>query len=83
MTKTESQPAAAKPNRRWYQYSLRTLLLLPLILAMALSAAYSWPIVQRRYILWRLQDYAGKDLRMLPDEDKDRICGWVAAFAHC
>ncbi len=80
---TESQPAATKPKRRWYQYSLRTLLLLPLMLALALSVAYSWPIVQRRYILWRLQEYAGKDLRTLPDEDKQRVSGWIAELAHC
>ncbi len=76
MTESESQ-LAAKPKRRWYQYSLRTLLLLPLLLALALSAVCSWPIVQRHYALWRLQGYVDKDLRRLPEEERQQVDYWI------
>ncbi len=78
MNETQSQPAAEKPVRRWYQYSLRTLLLLPLLLALVLSAIYSWPYVHRRYILWRLQDYVDKDLRKVKGEERQRVARWIA-----
>jgi hypothetical protein len=77
MSATESEPAAVPPKRRWYQFSLRTLLLLPVLLALVLSAVYSWPIVHRRYVLWRLQDYADKDLTKLPNEQRERVNGWL------
>ncbi len=37
MNTTESQPAAPKPKRRWYQYSLRTLLLAFVLFALAMG----------------------------------------------
>lgn len=78
MSRTDSPRAAApKPSRRWYQFSLRTLLALPLLLALVLSVVYSWPYVERRYILWRLQDYVDKDLQKLPDEERQQVDGWV------
>jgi hypothetical protein len=70
------QPAAP-PKRRWHQYSLRTLLLLPLVLALVLSVIYSWPYVQRRYIVWQLQEYVDKDLRKLPKEEQSRVKDWL------
>ncbi len=76
MPETESQPAAAPPKRRWYQYSLRTLLMLPLVLALVLSAVYSWPYAHRRYSLWRLQDYVDKDLTTLPRDEQRRLEAW-------
>lgn len=44
MTATEPQAASAKPKRRWYQYSLRTLLLLMLVASIAMS----WLSVRRQ-----------------------------------
>ena len=77
MSETELQPAAEPPKRRWHQYSLRTLLLLPLVLALVFSAVYSWPYVQGRYIVWRLQDYVDRDLRNLPKEEGERVDQWI------
>jgi hypothetical protein len=78
---TEPDPqSAAKPKRRWHQYSLRTLLLLPLLLALVLSAVYTWPYVHRRYIVWRLQDYVDKDLQTLSKAEKERVDGWIEAL---
>ena len=37
MTATEPQPAAPKPKRRWFQYSLRTLLLFMLLVSIGMS----------------------------------------------
>jgi hypothetical protein len=34
MSEAESKPAAPKPKLRWYQYRLRTLLLLPVVIAL-------------------------------------------------
>ena len=48
MATTEPQPATPKRELRWYQYKLRSLLILTLALALVLSAVYSWPHVQRR-----------------------------------
>jgi hypothetical protein len=73
MSEPEPQSFAA-PKRRWHQYSLRTLLLLPLLLALVLSAVDSWPRVQRRYIVWRLQGYVDKDLRKVPGMERIRVC---------
>lgn len=77
MSAASSPQATPKPTRRWYQFSLRTLLLLPTVLALVLSGIYSWPYVQRRYILWRLHDYVDKDLQKLRDEEKQQVDGWV------
>jgi hypothetical protein len=65
------------PKRRRYQFSLRTLLLLPIVLALVLSAVYSWPGVHRRYILWRLEDYVDRDLSRLPNEQKQQVDAWI------
>lgn len=42
MSTTEFQPNSPRRNRRWYQYSLRALLLLFTIVALALAAARTW-----------------------------------------
>ena len=55
MIAASSPQATSKPTRRWYQFSLRTLLLLPTVLALVLSGVYSWPHVHRRYIVWKLE----------------------------
>ena len=78
MSTTDSPPAAPKPSRRRYQYSLRTLLLLPTVLALVLSAIYSWPYAERRDILWRLQDYLDKDLRRCRTRRGNDIDQWIA-----
>ncbi len=75
MSTTDSPPAAPKPSRRRYQYSLRTLLLLPTVLALVLSAIYSWPYAERRYILWRLQDYL--------DMERDSIISRINTSSCC
>ena len=56
--------------------------MLPLVLVLLLSAVYSWPYVQRRYILWRLQDYVDKDLRRLPTAEKERVDRWLAKLLN-
>ncbi len=78
MSVAEPQPAAVPPKRRWHQYSLRTLLLLPVLLALVLSAVYSWPLAKRRYFLWRLSDYLDQDLRKLHVKEMSFIDEWVA-----
>ena len=42
-----------------------------------LSAVYSWPHVQRRDILWRLQAYLDVDLETLPLEEQPRLSQWI------
>jgi hypothetical protein len=69
--------SSPKPKRRWFQFSLRTLLLLPLVLALVLSAVYSWPYVERWYVLWRLQDYVDKDLRKLGLNEQRQVAQWT------
>jgi len=80
MSEAEPASAAVPFKRRWYQYSLRTLMLMPLVLALVLSAIYSWPYVHRRYVLWRLQDYVDRDLRGMPEEEKQRGDKWITTL---
>ncbi len=77
MSAASSPQATPKPTRRWYQYSVRTLLLLPVVLALVLSGVYSWPHVHRRYIVWKLEKYDDDDLTKLPDEEQQRIGRWM------
>ena len=42
-----------------------------------LSGVYSWPHVQRRYIVWKLEKYDDADLTKLPDEEQQRIGRWM------
>jgi Leucine-rich repeat (LRR) protein len=44
MSATQPEPATPKPKRRWYQYSLRTLLLLVLVVSIGMS----WLAVRRQ-----------------------------------
>ena len=76
MSEPEIQPAAPKPKLRWYQYSLRTLLLAPVVLAVV----FGWPHVHRRDIVWRLEKYNNVDLRNLGDEEKQQVNRWVASL---
>jgi hypothetical protein len=76
MSAASSPQATPKPTHRWYQYSVRTLLL-PVVLALVLSSVYSWPYVQRRYVLWRLHDYLDMDLEALPLEEQARVDQWI------
>jgi hypothetical protein len=73
------QPAAP-PKRRWHQYSLRTLLLLPVLFVLVFNVLYGWRIVRARYILWQLQGYVDKDLSKLPHEESQRVDDWVTAL---
>jgi hypothetical protein len=74
------EPSAVPPKRQRYQFSLRTLLLLPLVLALVLSAVYSWPYLHRRYIVWRLQEYVDKDLSDLPAAQQIRVYKWLVTL---
>ena len=76
MSEPEIQPAAPKPKLRWYQYSLRTLLLAPVVLAVV----FGWPHVHSGYIVWRLEKYNNVDLRNLGDEEKQQVNRWVASL---
>jgi hypothetical protein len=80
MSAADPEPAAVPSKRRWYQFSLRTLLLLPLVLALVLSAIYSWPYFERRYIVTRLRDYADRDLRQLPKQEAELVDHWIEAL---
>ena len=50
MSASEPQTAVRKPKLRWFQYSLRTLLLLTLLFAIALKAGLEWQRRQRMEI---------------------------------
>ena len=50
MSTTETRIAAAKPKLRWYQYSLRTLLLIMLLTSIVMSL---WVIIVKRQREWQ------------------------------
>ena len=55
MSESERQTAVPKPKLRWFQYSLRTLLLLTLLCAIVLKAGVEWQRQRRMEIArkWR------------------------------
>jgi len=78
---TEPQLVPAKPRRRWYQYSLRTLLALPLCLAVLFAILH--------YVLGRIEvccEYrVACEFSRLPDDDQ-RLKEWLktqeGVFVH-
>jgi len=50
------------------------LLCTPVVLAVVLA----WPRLYAHYIVWRLDRYDDTDLRKLPEDEKQRVDGWIA-----
>ena len=85
MRKIKAQTATLNPQRRWYQYRLRTLLLVLLGIALAMGVA-KWQVQEPRPTYRTLPEllasskYAGFDLVQGPDragpyEDMGATCG--------
>ncbi len=72
MSAASSPQATPKPSRRWYQFSLRTLLLLPVVLAVLLAILH--------YVLGSIEvcyEYrVACEFARLPDDDK-RLKDWL------
>lgn len=56
-------------KRRWYQFRLRTLLVLPLVLALC----FAWPYIHRCIQVRRLASYDSQDIRKLDEDERQRV----------
>jgi hypothetical protein len=69
MNASGSQNVASKHKLRWYQFTVRTLLVLALLTALVAGWPEDWRLIQ-----WhRFQAYVGKDLRKLDDAEQKRF----------
>jgi hypothetical protein len=65
----------ATPKRRWYQFSLWTLI----VATTGVAVLLSWPYIRRQNNCWRLQRYVGKNLLVLTDLEQKELNSCVEA----
>ena len=74
MAIAEPQAVAPRPKLRWFQYSLRTLLVLMTLVAAGLGIYKWWTIVREQR---RLQAFI-RSCTELTESQRELFCGWVS-----
>jgi hypothetical protein len=71
-----AEPASARPRWR-FTFRLSTLFVVITVVAVACA----WPRIYRQYQFWRFKSYIGKDIRQLPESEREAFENLVASLS--